>query len=947
MKKYTMFVLFVFLTAIMMISCINPIGFIQPQDNGAGAGAGAGSVIGSGEGQQGEADPSLIADKSLALLYTNNLSKSAAIQTIKATLTSPAETFTKGPVPVNSVYSTTHTASVNPEWRIEITYKTSDREGTLIINRPLLKLGYINFINKIWFYKGTDGDYHLDPSDNCNGIPGVAIDPNDLPDDKKDTGTIRIYNRSKSTDITAVIDPSAAAVPGSLNVNKLTQSSSKVKASETYSLHVTYTNSAGGGTVSPDFTNIHIQPAAERAFYFYKNLFGDFVVSDNPGDADPNDLEPGINGGGPGEDGEGGNPDDYPNYDPAKLGVLVVRNLTSGDTHGRKITSVVFSRTAKGPYSMIPGPNMGSERGILLSPGNWNIDLYYETQAADRDDGDPVGKISKTKMVVAASAYVNYIYFYKNKAGNYAVETGNTIPSGDLLDEANTTITVGDGMGIFEITNSSSAGSIIAQVKWMGVNYPVTIAQGNKYRLEVPAGTGNLSFRITTKTTFGIELAYTLRARETIPVNYMDSFENTSALPPPGSSSIVIDNQSTFTVNKLIIYNRAMVGTTIPNTALEPPGPVGPNRSASKIVPNMGEVVIQVYMSQSNESIVLSRSATLSDTVVLIAINRGDTDDGTGKGTDDGETTVTNAGGLRVFNHYRAGESNAPDMKIFKIHLYEQDSVDTNGVPIYAANPTYTWNGTGIGVMWDGSSHTTGSTYNPILRAGNDNMFNIPQGYYKLVIVATTYPWQAIVDNLSVPGITGGLTEALISYDCGEVMIANKVERQYYFDVASGKEKDAPRGYAAIYIQYTGVMGGSGALTYHPAAFEEFAIPPKDKVPSINDAGTWAPTNAQKNYNNWPGKWTNQQTGVWASMANRALLNTQILNYNSPNIGPFYLPPGRYYVRYGDTYGGSGRIFGEGSDTVLRWRAMDISDCGGRTVTVSLDPSQGVSFVKN
>jgi hypothetical protein len=632
--------------------------------------------------------------------------------------------------------------------------------------------------------------------------------------------------------------------------------------------------------------------------------------------------------------------------------------LTYGAEFGRPIERIIFTKGQSGPYTMLPGPNAGGERAILLGAGTWDVELHFTV----KDDASPAdspadGTIVTTKSIIAASGYANYIYFYKRTNGSYDIGTGNTIP-GDL-DESNTKDTISDGMGVFEITNSSAAGSIIAQVKWMNVNYPVTIAQNNMVRLQVPAGTGNLSFRITTKTTFGIELAYTLRNQNTIAVNYMDSFENTSALPPPGSSSIVVDNQSTFTVDKLVVFKRNMDTVQILNTTFEPPGPIGPNRSASRIVENAGEVVIQVYMSASNESIVLSRAAVLSDTVVLIAITRTDTDDGTGKGTDDDETTINEAGGLRVFNNYRSGAAHAPDMKIFKFKLYQQHVIIISGTgtpqdpyvygePTYSSTPEYYWNSTGVTGTntWNGENFVP-STYNPISRAGNDNIFNIPQGYYKVVIVATTYPWQSVVDHVQVPGVPGGLTEELISYNCGDIMIADKVERQYYFDVASGKEKDAPQGFVAIYIQYTGMLGGGGGnVDYHPAAFEEFVIPPKWDMPATWESANTGRTMAQATlYSNWPGAWDNPMDGIWAPIATRALLNTQILSYEFPNIGPFYLPPGRYFVRYGDTYGTKGRIFGQGS--TLHWRPMDILNYGGGTVTVSLDPSLGVTFVRN
>jgi hypothetical protein len=266
-------------------------------------------------------------------------------------------------------------------------------------------------------------------------------------------------------------------------------------------------------------------------------------------------------------------------------------------------------------------------------------------------------------------------------------------------------------------------------------------------------------------------------------------------------------------------------------------------------------------------------------------------------------------------------------MKIYKIKLFKLQADDTYTWPNNPADPAsdqgYVWNGTGA----------------PIERGYNENMYNLEEGYYKLVIVAGTYPWNAYTE--SPPLTIGGaiLNERLISYDCGEILILEGIERQYYFNVAAGKEKDTPNGFVTLYIQFTGISEGT---SYHPAMFEEIALPPVNKRRTAlggSSTGTVAATTA---YTNFPGAWSSLQGGLYVPQAARVLMYTKILNYNTPMAGPLFIPPGPYYGRYGDSYS-SGRA--RGSDT-SHWREMDLRTYGNKTITISLDPTAGLTWME-
>jgi hypothetical protein len=230
-------------------------------------------------------------------------------------------------------------------------------------------------------------------------------------------------------------------------------------------------------------------------------------------------------------------------------------------------------------------------------------------------------------------------------------------------------------------------------------------------------------------------------------------------------------------------------------------------------------------------------------------------------------------------------------------------------------------------------------SYNPILRGSNENIYNIPQGYYKLVIVASVYPWSTIAAaNYQIPGTSSVLTEASVSYDCGDILITDNIERQYYFNVAAGKEKDVPRGFVEIMISYTGIMGDSSSSTglgYHPASFVEIAVP-KTNVTHISDgSGEYS-----RLFSYWPGIWVGLQEGPYVGPDHLILKHQGIIGY-AQTVGPYYIPPGFYYGRYGDSYS-SGRVFGNGN--LGYWRVMDLKNYGGHRVYIQLDPTVGLAW---
>jgi hypothetical protein len=74
---------------------------------------------------------------------------------------------------------------------------------------------------------------------------------------------------------------------------------------------------------------------------------------------------------------------------------------------------------------------------------------------------------------------------------------------------------------------------------------------------------------------------------------------------------------------------------------------------------------------------------------------------------------------------------------IFKFHLYKKMGTNT-----YEGSPAHTFDG-------------VSSTYNPISRGQGENIATVTPGYYKLKVVAGSYPWQSYTDGISIGSAYG------------------------------------------------------------------------------------------------------------------------------------------------------------------------------------------------
>jgi hypothetical protein len=703
----------------------------------------------------------------------------------------------------------------------------------------------------------------------------------------------------------------------------------------------------------------------------------------DPTNEDPpdNQVPDGAGGGtGPGAVGEreGDSPGAITDNN-RNLGLLVTRNLTKG-VSAMPVDQVVFEKTdgtkiyAMKAYSDPPANTIraftilaGEERSILLSPGDWRITLYYTYPATGQpEDGvGPNGKtITKTKTVKSSLLGVNYVYFYRTTSGSYDLGISDGLPP-DYDPNENGPVT-NPLLGSITIKNNSLKGTVIREIRWTpgGValvqEKSATVFPSGSYVVTDlnpdAGGNGKIQFKINDSTIFGQEVNAHVYMGQTTEVIYTDDIEN---LIPVGFGVLRLQNNSAESVTGITTYDRAMIPHEYNITVLSNGG------VASLNIPN-GSYIVQVHLESYN----VERILEFLNNIVPFTITANEH---TGVGNPDPDSRP-GKGSVRLYNSYYESTSQAAlDFKVFKFIMTGVD--DRVGYASPTKGLVYVWNGTGIGSgrtgnsaatpagsravpgqyfprtstpnpptqasqipawhasatgHWGGNDYTL-STYQPITRSDNDNLSGLEPGYYRLTVVAGSYSWQMYVDGLAVTGVAGHgpagvLIEEDITYDCGEIAITEGNERQYYFD-ARNREKDTPNGYVTVYIQFTG--SEAFGTEYHPAAFEEISYPP-----SVADT----------KFATWPKAWKNFQEGPYAESARTIIRHTRILNSNNATAGPFAIPPGYYFGRYGDTHGTNGRVRGNGT---ANWRAMDLRLYYRRTITISLDPTSGFTWMES
>jgi hypothetical protein len=720
--------------------------------------------------------------------------------------------------------------------------------------------------------------------------------------------------------------------------------------------------------------------------YFYLGKDGHYHVNPSRDPGDPyNDfgdgpppdhkIDDGTTTTPPSGDGEGGNPANYPSFNKDRLGVLIVRNLTSVEPKARLLTKVEFFRGSyssapapiAGEYFMWePGPGPGNDQPILLRSGQWTIVMNWDRIAVD-NPGDNPPKLKVKTIVQASLTPVNYCYFYIDTQGNHSIWTGNDFPAD--YDPNNNNITTPDvGHGTIHINNQSQVGSRIVEAEWMGLPYDdVDIPSNNSGDInDAPIGTSSIRFRISGKTTFGSSMTITVRENQTTTVNYTDSMEE-SVLQPGYSQLRLFNNTGTSgaTITKIRIVNRAMTSIAgdntmignngeIENTSFEPtPGPVTSGETKSVLIKN-GEstanpnYVVMVTVQKSARTFVVERPVYLNNSISTIELTAQDV-------VDDSDKNVpvdpldpeygSDKGGIRVYNSYARRYNDAGVVLIpeFKIYQYKLTHSSTS-------TQDYKWPN-------NANPPQTDPAASPIYVGGSGVIRGVEPGIYHLEVIAGTYPWHMYWG--SDPGQTGSpphdwpktsngipLTTGLITYDCDEIWIVKGFESQYHFSPAE-QERDTPNGFVIFYVSNT-ASADSRAVSY-------VEIVKPDQKSWDGSVTLWDLKGKNANADShlqfpsaggtgkrraWPYTPASTQDAAFAGWDDRrsALKKYVVFSYGRTierghDAGPFIIPAGEYWCRYMDNHGGGG----EYGRNATQWRYVNLSDNAGQVAYATLD----------
>jgi hypothetical protein len=834
------------------------------------------------------------------------------------------------------------TAWVDYEDELNFTFDFESLDGvtteTATLRKPL-QLFNRDF-SYIYLYRNSNGDIVISPT------------PIPVPDDRE-PGTptpmgydawLKIHNLTKLVLINSVTFNVTDILPTSIGV---IQPGSEDIA-HTHSGAITMTLSHSDPAVTLVRTDILLSNAVTN-FYFYKHRDGTFrLEEEKPKDEwlfneDP-DVPPPPSG--PGTE-EGSSPGTIDDSNRAFMGQVIARNLSKTVS----VNKIVFTLSPK-VFNMEPGPIPMSEKSILLRPGTWAITAQYT---------DPVTGTVKTTTLVnkqvrtysAAPGGPQYIYFYKNTEGNYVISPWDSEPTDkNITDSVDDTEVAREGYGKLYVRNGSSTAIITAVEHLEGSTWvPLTLPNGVIYQnlstapeaIDIQKGLQTFRFRIASKpNVFSSTVSRTIpqynpaNSSSIAEIVYIDQMSQNVVVDGMGTLTIVNNTKETTITN----VHAWAPGQTSPefNVTPDPSMMINPKARDSLMLSSGGvgssmTYIVELFIGAMEHVDKIVKIDSRG--VVQIQLDEKDIEDittGTGGGG-------SSPGSLKVYNSYTEKYSGvqAP-FKIFKFYL----ETTSGGSTSYIKN-------------------LVSPDYEPMPIGNNNVITGITPGFYKLKIVAGFYPWEDYNQSPNTRVAGTDLNVNLITYDCGEIYISGGQEKQYHFDV---KGRDVPSGFVTIKnISYTGY--DSGTAEYHPMAWIEIvSIPPSD-FPMYDTKGhaegnnptyktyTYAGFVSTPTFIRWPGEivtdiskaglgnryvsgWSGMQDGPYALPDSTVLKITQVIGPGQ-SIGPFLIPPGLYYVRYGDSFG-SGRANGNGTSN---WRQMDVRS-GHRIISLSVDPSFGV-----
>jgi hypothetical protein len=829
-----------------------------------------------------------------------------------------------------------------------------------IVSTTVVKAGAGNHVNHLFFYKGTDGKYYLtDKSSGAAWAP--VIDSSDYLDHENAGGNGANLNKEGQTtnENESVITggPQWDSCRNTHGVAVVRNLSSKVQITK-----VTFTRDGNAGrtwamgTVDPrnnrsivlekgawhvvvDYAwgaysgtktlsgPLDVQAAgftgSKAQVYFYYlddgdnawNISADYHVEGGLS-VPPAYQDDGNNssGGSPGTN-EGDSPGSLTENNRKTLGLVVVKNLAKN----ADIDDVRFKwQTKNFPTSLMAIPR-SNQRSILLGNGDWTYHIDYSSD--NKKSGRVPSGTAATNTLTIAAGYMYNLYFYQDNTGNYAatdmwppvwpalppIADGNVDPAGN-------------SEGYLHIKNASST-TILTKLSYQysgtdtEMNFPgnVQLVPGAETANNVilPVGTTTVKFYNGIRQRWSGAIPVSIKERQTFTVTYTEGMDIADL--PDGYGMVRVTNKSSEAVQSSIFYDAKMTArpelfTLISGDTDSVRVPLGSYVARFKMESFTAEFI--VALDNGINRIV---AVTITDLTIAEKPNIGNPN--------------PNEGGIRVFNAYpmTAGNTAYLDMKIFKYYLYKVLIDPVTGSHTPGSTPAYSFDGT--------------NPYGPIDRGQSENIAAVPPGSYRLKIVAGSYPWVSYTSSAVIGNIT--LTEDLITYDCGEVLIVAGQERQYNFNNYNA-EKDTPAGYVTFNITFSDNDNTFAMVHLEIAVRPEKTLTPKQ----IDDIykNPWTPylPNAEvREYSKWPGIWQEAAKGPYAPKETLAFEWSGLLNSFSNKTGPFAIPPGIYWTRYNDNYL-NGYARGSNSDT--HWRLIDLRNYARRHVQCSSDHTVGTNW---
>jgi hypothetical protein len=408
-----------------------------------------------------------------------------------------------------------------------------------------------------------------------------------------------------------------------------------------FTLTVVYRDTKDNSTGVLGPYTVQFPRAQDYRYYLYWTIDGEIVLVDEdkmkelPPDPDTN----------------------YPDLPSSSDGTqtMVVINVTPD----QDLDQVEFKKeVAAGSdvtYLLEDRPHAKDQARILLDVGSYATTAAYTRNGISQTIG-PKTTIS-TKEEGGMAVKTNYLYFYKVRAGGYALSPTWPPLANDAADENSIIDALTDTQGILQITNRAAGTAsidVIQKILIDGTPYPSGdssasyMVPGDTNQYIVEAGTVSVSFKPMDPHPYGGLISRTIRANQITTLDYTQALAGSlDEAPAAGKGLIRITNNSTAPVVAVTVSNKEEIKTDPDKYQLIecgkflPSGGIGAG-GVGRVVAggddftlDDGLQLIRVHLETPKGPVVVERVAFLNGKIVDIAItedslteNDGNSDSG-------------------------------------------------------------------------------------------------------------------------------------------------------------------------------------------------------------------------------------------------------------------------------------------------------------------------------